>query len=235
MNTKRAMCLCTGRALALGLVAGTALSEGGPTVATVDFENAELGGLPDGFSTALTGGGGPVAWEVQQDAGAPAGAKVLVQTSRDDTRRRFPLCAYDGVSARDVDLSVRIKPISGDVDQAGGLAFRFRDPDNYYVVRANALEDNVVLYKVEAGKRTDLKPIGSGLFAYGKKLPVPGAEWGTLRVVARGDRFAVHWNGEHLFDVEDGTFPSAGRIALWTKADSVTAFDDLRIEVISGS
>ena len=198
----------------------------------LDFEDATVGALPKDFSTALTGGGGPVAWAIQEDATSPAGPKVLVQTSQDDTSKRFPLCVHEPFSARDVDLSVRFKPISGKVDQAAGLVFRYRDSGNYYVVRANALEGNVVLYKVEGGKRSDLKPVDAGLIAYGRKAPVAGQTWGTLRIVARGSRFSVHLNGSHLFDVEDSTFPEAGKIALWTKADSVTAFDGLRIEAL---
>ena len=155
------------------LACGSALAEGSPPVLVVSFEDAAIGGLPSGFSTALTGGGGPVAWEIQEDASSPAGPKVLVQTSRDDTGKRFPLCIYDRFSARNLDLSVRFKPISGKVDQAAGLVFRYRDPGNYYIVRANALEGNVVLYKVEDGKRSDLKPVDAGLLAYGKKAPVP--------------------------------------------------------------
>ena len=142
-----------------------------------------------------------------------------MQTSRDETRRRFPLCVYGSLSARDLDLSVRFKPISGRVDQAAGLVFRYRSPGDYYVVRANALEGNVVLYKVERGERSDLKPVGAGLFDCGKEARVPGREWSTLRVVARGSRFSVHLDGSHLFDAEDATFPDAGGIALWTKAD----------------
>jgi hypothetical protein len=201
----------------------------------VDFESTALGSIPSGFSTPLTGGGGPVAWEVQQDPSSPSGPKVLVQTSQDTTGKRFPLCVYEPVSTRDLDLSVRFKPISGEVDQAGGLAFRYQDPANYYVVRANALESNVVLYKVERGSRSDLKPVDAGLLAYGKKAPVPKQAWSTLRVVARGTRFSVYLNGEHLFDVEDSTFANAGKVALWTKADSVTAFDALSIQSLHGT
>lgn len=224
--------IVTSIAVLLWLSSGAAVGEGGQGMLMLDFEDAPVGTLPKGFSTALTGGGGPVAWAIQDDATSPAGPKVLVQTSQDDTNKRFPLCVYEPFSARDVDLSVRFKPISGKVDQAAGLVFRYRDSGNYYVVRANALEENVVLYKVEDGKRSDLKPVDAGLIAYGKEAPVPGQTWGTLRVVARGSRFSVDLNGRHLFDVEDSTFPEAGKIALWTKADSVTAFDGLRIEAL---
>jgi hypothetical protein len=211
------------------LPAAPAIAEGVPAVTSVDFEASTLGTLPTGFAIALTGGGGAAAWQIQEDGSSPAGPKVLLQTSRDETSQRFPLCVYEPFSARDVDLSVRFKPISGKVDQAAGLVFRYRDPGNYYSVRANALEGNVVLYKVESGKRSDLKPVGAGLFTYGKEAPVPVQAWSTLRVVARGSRFSVHVNGSHLFDVEDATFSDAGKIALWTKADSVTAFDDLTV------
>jgi len=97
-------------------------------------------------------------------------------------------------------------------------------------VRANALEGNVVLYKVQGGRRTDLKPVGAGMLSYGRKAPVPSVRWSTLRVEARGSRFSVYLGGSHLFDVEDSTFVGPGKVALWTKADSVAAFDDLVVE-----
>jgi hypothetical protein len=117
-------------------------------------------------------------------------------------------------------------------DQAPRLAQRLLDQDNYYIVRANALEGNVVLYKVEKGKRTDLDPKGSGAFAYGKKAAVPTATWGTLRVVVRGKLFETYLNGEKLFEVEDATFAGAGKVGVWTKADSVTHFDELTLKVL---
>jgi hypothetical protein len=199
----------------------------------IDFEAFEVGKPPPGFLSALTGGGGPAAWVVQEDRLQQGAGKVLVQTSADSTNYRFPLCIADAFSARDVELSVRFAPISGKVDRAAGLVWRYRDSDNYYVVRANALEGNVVLYKVEGGKRTDLKPKGSGTFAYGKKAKVSSGAWSTLRVVARGPLFEVFLNGEKLFEVEDATFTAAGRVGLWTKADSVTRFDDLEYSVLS--
>jgi hypothetical protein len=193
----------------------------------IDFEAFEVGKPPPGFLSALTGGGGPAAWVVQEDPLQQGAGKVLVQSSADSTSHRFPLCIADAFSARDVELSVRFAPISGKVDRAAGLVWRYRDADNYYVVRANALEGNVVLYKVEGGKRTDLKPTDAGWLAYGVKTDVPSGTWSELRVTARGNRFGVSLNGKHLFDVEDATFSNAGKVGLWTKADSVTAFDGL--------
>ena len=195
-----------------------------------DFEAMQTGQPPDGFSTALTGGGGPPRWSIQEDPTAPSGNKVLVQTTSDDTRTRFPVCIYADFTGKDLELSVAFKPISGRVDQAAGLVWRYRDAENYYVVRANALEDNVVLYKVENGKRSDLKPKGVWLFSYGKQAPVPAQRWSTLRVAVRGPEFSVSLNGEHLFEVEDATFSDPGKVGVWTKADSVTAFDSLTVK-----
>ena len=98
--------------------------------------------------------------------------KFLAQTDPDSTRLRFPVAVLKNVTAADVDLSVRFRPISGRVDQAAGLVWRYQNQDNYYIVRANALEDNVVLYKVEGGRRTDLPVKGKGR-TYGKKSDVP--------------------------------------------------------------
>lgn len=196
----------------------------------LDFDTTEGGALPTDFSTALTGGGGPVRWMVKEDASAPSGGKVLAQTSTDTTDYRFPLCVYEKLMARDIEVAVRFKAVSGSVDQAAGLVVRFQDKDNYYIVRANALENNVVLYKVKNGKRTDLKPIGTGPFAYGKKASVPHGQWNELHLTVTGKRFDVALNGQHLFAVDDETFPQAGKVGLWTKADSVTYFDNLTIE-----
>ncbi len=201
----------------------------------LDFETAEVGKPPPGFVTARTGTGAEGVWVIREDGTAPSGGRVLEQASADPTGSRFPTCVYDELVAQDVSVSVRFKASSGEIDRAAGIVWRYRDPANYYVVRANALEDNVVLYKVENGKRNDLKPVGAWPLAYGKKAEVAEERWNELRVVARGDRFAVHLNGTHLFDVEDRTFAGAGKVGLWTKADSVTRFDDLRITVLEGA
>lgn len=191
----------------------------------VDFSDDTVGQPPKGFEFGHTAkAGAPGKWVIQADGSN----KYLVQTDPDSTRSRFPTAVLSEVSAADIDLSVRFKPVSGRVDQAAGLVWRFRDQDNYYIVRANALEDNVVLYKVENGKRTDLPVKGEGR-TYGKKAEVPAAQWSTLRVVANGPRFEVYFNGTKLYEVEDGTFTQPGKVGVWTKADSVTQFDDLTV------
>ena len=191
----------------------------------VDFNSDAVGQPPKGFSFGHTARvGAPGKWLVQVDGAN----KVLAQTDADATRARFPVAVLSDVTAGDVDLSVRFRPISGRVDQAAGLVWRYRNEDNYYIVRANALEDNVVVYKVENGKRTDLPVKGEGR-TYGKKADVPAGQWSTLRVVATGSRFEVYFNGTKLYEVEDATFGQPGQIGVWTKADSVTQFDDLTV------
>ena len=197
----------------------------------VTFDEQKAGEPPAGFTCALTGNGRAGAWKIVEDATAPTRPNAIGQMDADATSYRFPVCVLDGVSARDVDLSVRFKPVRGKKDQAAGLVWRYRDNDNYYVVRANALEGNVVLYKVEAGKRTDLKPRGAGLFAYGKKANVTAGTWGLLRVITRGNLFEVYLGSDKVLEVEDSTFSGIGKVGLWTKADSVTYFDDLRVHV----
>ncbi|MCA1561639.1 MAG: DUF1080 domain-containing protein [Acidobacteria bacterium] len=192
---------------------------------TLDFRQDAVGRQPKGFEFGHTAGvGRPGTWVVQ----AEGTNKFLVQTDADSTRSRFPVAVLSDVSATDVDLSVRFKPVSGRVDQAAGLVWRYRDQDNYYIVRANALEDNVVLYKVEKGNRTDLPVKGEGR-TYGKKAEVPAGQWSTLRVVANGRVFEIYFNGTKLYEVEDATFSQAGKVGVWTKADSVTQFDDLTV------
>ena len=187
---------------------------------TIDFESSEVGKPPSGFTTDLTGGGGPIAWVVREDPKAPSGKKVLVQESSDDTSYRFPLCIYDGIVAKDVAVSVKFKSISGKVDQAAGLVLRY-NPENYYIARANSLEDNVNVFKTVKGKRTMVQEA---------TVKYAAGEWHTLGFEARGSHLKVTFDGTVVIDVEDTTFGEAGKVGLWTKADSVSAFDDLRIE-----
>src|SRR5262249_8228984 len=126
---------------------------------------------------------------------------------------------------KDGFVQTKFKPVSGKEDQAGGIVFRFQDANNYYIVRANALEDNVVLYKTVDGKRSSLQVKGR-TFGYGVDTKVPTAKWSTLRVEYVGKVFTVSFNGKRLFEVEDETLADAGAVGVWTKADSVTLFDD---------
>jgi hypothetical protein len=198
------------------------------TARTVTFDQDKVGAPPQGFSPALTGQGKPGVWVVMKDAQSPERGNVLAQIDPDPTDYRFPVCVLDGLSAKDLDLSVMFKPVSGRGDEAAGLVWRYQDANNYYIVRANALENNVVLYKVQNGRRTDLPLKGVGR-TYGKKVTVPSGQWSTLRVLATGSLFEVFLDRQQLYQVEDTTFPDAGKVGVWTKADSVTYFDDLSI------
>ena len=142
-------------------------------------------------------------------------------------RGSFPLCIKDTPVLKDGFVEVKFKSISGKIDQGAGGVWRCADNRNYYICRANALEDNVVLYKVDKGKRRSLDIVGRQ-GGYGLKAKVARHAWHSLRVEFAGSRFKVLLNGKHLFDVEDKTFREPGKVGLWTKADSVMLFDDFR-------
>jgi hypothetical protein len=208
--------------ITMALVVGLAIQTG---PRNVDFSTGTVGQPPKGFEfghTARTGA--PGKWLVQSEGPN----KYLAQTDADATSARFPVAVLADFSAVNVDVSVRFRPVSGRVDQAAGLVWRYQNEDNYYIVRANARENNVVLYKVEKGRRTDLPLKGEGR-TYGKKAPVPANQWSTLRVVTKGPLFEVYYNGTKLYEVEDTTFAQSGKVGVWTKADSVTHFDDLTV------
>ena len=189
----------------------------------VRFDGFRLGETPPGWLTSITGKGEPK-WEVVSDETAPSKSQALKQ-SGETPKASFPICLKQGESLKDGWVEVKFKPVSGKIDQAGGVVWRAKDKDNYYVCRANALEDNVVLYKTEGGKRKALDIVGrSG--GYGVDTKVTPGQWHTIRVEFSGPRFKVILDGKELFVVEDSTFTDAGMVGLWTKADSVTLFDD---------
>ena len=185
---------------------------------TWDFQSDKVDEAPAGFSFGKTGKGRPGKWVVRIDSTAPAGDHVLAQVDTDDTDDRFPVAVADAPVLKDLRLEVRCKPVSGKVDQACGLVFRYRDENNYYLTRANALEDNVRLYHVVNGRRRQ--------FA-GWNGKVAGQTWHTLAVEVRGNRFQVQFDGNPVMDAQDDTFQGAGKVGVWTKADSVTHFDAL--------
>jgi len=182
-----------------------------------DFEKDEAGKPPKGFSFARTGQGRPGVWVVKKDDSAHG--NVLAQTDADTTGYRFPVAIYDGFTAKDVDLSVQFKAVSGKGDQGAGLVWRYRDANDYYVTRCNALEDNCTIYRVVNGNRQEFQ---------NKNVKVATNTWHTLRVQATGDHFVVIYDAKPVLDARDGTFKDAGKIGLWTKADSVIYFDDLQ-------
>jgi hypothetical protein len=197
----------------------TDASERSPT-ARYEFENDALNSAPEGFSSELTGDGPPGRWVVVAGDG-PLRGQVLAQTEGDATEARYPMCIAEAVNARDVRASTKFRTVSGEVDQAAGVVVRFRDARTYYMARANALEGNVRFYRIVDGVRKQLASAS---------LRVSGQAWHKLLVEARGSTFRIEYDGSTLFTVEDTTFDFAGRAGVWTKADSVTWFDEVVVE-----
>ena len=186
---------------------------------TYNFDSDAVGAVPAKFHSARTGKG-KSKWVVMADPTAPSKPNVAAQTSTDTAGNRFPLLIADEGSFKDLELSVRFKALSGEADRAGGLVFRLKDANNYYIVRANALEDNYRLYHVVAGNRRQ--------FA-GANFKVTSGEWHELRVECVGNKIICYYDGAKKIEATDDTFKEAGKIGLWTKADSVTYFDDLKV------
>jgi hypothetical protein len=188
----------------------------------IAIDHMTPGSPPSGFTFARTGRGSVGEWTVTADPTAAAG-RAIEQVSTDRTDYRFPLAICESLSAANLKVEIRFKAVAGKVDQAGGIVVRLHDADNYYVARANALEDNVRFYRVVNGRREQLD---------GADMKVTPGEWHTLGLNAAGERFTVSYDGKELFNVKDKTFAEAGGVALWTKADSVTRFDQLKITVL---
>ena len=184
----------------------------------VDFSTLSANLEPD-FTLWRTGEGEAGKWTIVADPTA-ANGQALGQLSNDRTDYRFPMAIYKPYSGKDLELSVRFKAVAGTVDEAGGIVLRLSTPDDYYVARANALEDNVRFYRVVKGRREQLA---------GADLKVSANQWHMLTLRAEGERFTVSFDGNALFSAQDGTFRDAGKVALWTKADSVTYFDTISI------
>lgn len=205
----------------LGAAALVLMAKGSAMAETVNFDNAATGAAPDGWTLTMTGRGQPK-WAIEAEHTAPSKPNVLKQSGQ----ATFPLALKNGTRIQDGFIEVRFKAIAGSEDRAAGLVWRAKDANNYYVVRANALEDNVVLYKTIKGVRSALDIVGRK-GGYGVKVSVPSGQWHTLRCEFAGTRFKVTYDGKPMFEVEDASIRDAGMIGLWTKADSVTVFDDL--------
>jgi len=189
------------------------------------FNNCVVDKIPIGWSQYVTGKKGENPnWKIIEDNGN----KVLAQLSEKNPNYHFNEIVFDGLTAKNIELSVKMKGVKGKMDQGGGFVWRFIDANNYYVVRANPLEDNVVLYKVENGKRTDLPVLGKGR-TYGVDVEPLGDGWNTLKLEVIDNLFTVYLNGKQIFRVKDETFANEGKIGLWTKADAVSYFDDLHL------
>jgi hypothetical protein len=188
------------------LTAGAVMAE------TIDFDTDTAGNVPKGWTAGVTGRGA-YHWSVEDDASAPSKRHVLKQSGRGD----YPWCVMTGTSMADGYVEVKFKALAGKEDQAGGLVWRWKDGDNYYVARANTLENNVSLYYTLDGRRNTIKYVDA---------PVAGNQWHTLRVEFAGKRIRVALDGKVYIEVDDERIAGSGAVGVWTKADSVTLFDD---------
>ena len=197
-------------------VAGLALAAAaaGATAETINFDQDKTGALPAGWIAGVTGRGS-AKWTVEADASAPSAPNVLKQSGSGT----FPWCVREGVAIADGFVEVRFRPVSGAEDQAGGVVWRWKDGDHYYVARANALENNLSLYYTEKGKRITIRYVDT---------PAIGRTWHLLRAEFQGSNIRVLLDGKVYIELQDTHIAGAGAIGVWTKADSVTLFDDFR-------
>src|SRR5215813_7891000 len=179
---------------------------------TVNFDSLPTGSPPPGWTATKTGSGSSK-WTIERDDSAPSKPNVLKQSGQ----ATFPICLKDDSNLKDGFVEVKFKPISGKEDQAGGLIWRAKDANNYYIARANALEDNVTIYHTISGRRTEKKRTTT---------KVASNEWHSLRVDFQANHFTVTFDGKKAIEWDDDTFKDAGKVGVWTKADSVTLFDD---------
>jgi Domain of Unknown Function (DUF1080) len=179
---------------------------------TIDFDKDPAGKGPAGWTATQTGTGAAI-WSVVQDGTAPSKPNVLKQSGV----ATYPVCLRDDSHVKDGFVEVKFKTLSGKEDQAGGVVWRAKDANNYYIARANALEDNVTIYHTINARRTEKKRTN---------MKVTPNEWHSLRVEFQGNHFTVMFDGKKAIDWDDETFKDAGKVGVWTKADSVTLFDD---------
>jgi hypothetical protein len=206
---------------AAALTAGGLLAAAEGKSRTFHFGKDDLGKLPEGWKAAKTGKGEGSVWKVVEDATAPGKTGCALAQAASGPGPLFNLCVAEDAEFKDGSVAVSFKAVEGERDQGGGLVWRYRDANNYYVTRMNPLEDNYRVYKVVAGKRIQL--------GTKERIKVPVGEWHTLEVRTEGDRIACYLDGRKELEVTDDTFPKAGKVGLWTKSDARTYFDDFRV------
>ena len=192
--------------IATGVATGLAMAE------TVNFDDMKAGAAPEGWTATQTGSG-TAKWAIEKDESAPSKPNVLKQSGQ----ATFPVCFKNDTNVKDGFVEVKFKPVAGKEDRGGGVIWRVRDANNYYVSRANALEDNVTIYHTVNGRRIAFKNLNT---------KVASDVWHTLRVDFNGSKFTVTFDGNKVIEATDTTFVNAGKVGLWTKTDSVILFDD---------
>lgn len=184
------------------------------------FRDDEPGKAPAGWTFSETHpGGAPGSWTVVADAAAPTPPNFLNLTTH-NSGSTYNLAIIEGASFKDLDLRVSVRPNTGEEDQGGGVVWRYKDENNYYICRFNPLESNYRVYKVERGRRIQLQSA---------QVSTKAGTWYRVRVVMVGNRMTCFLNDKPMLQVTDDTFAEAGRIGLWTKADASSSFDDLAV------
>ena len=188
-----------------------------------NFDSDNNGKIPNDFSNQLTGKGGLGKWEVIKDDTAPSISNVIAQTSQEYFGYHFSMAINEKEIYDDFKLIVKFKGAKGREDRGGGPVWRYQDNNNYYIARANPLENNYRVYKVVNVNRIQMDSA---------RLKVTSGEWHTIKIITRKDHIQCFYDGQPYLEVEDNTFQKGGKIGLWTKADAVTYFDDLEVRPI---
>lgn len=205
--------------LVMGLLFFSGAASASSDPIRVNFDDAKVGELPEGWKIDATHPGKRLAeWKVTSDASAPTKPNVLTLTKPSDST--FNLCWANGVRFKDGTIEAKVRANTGEEDQGGGLIWRVRDGNNYYIARCNPLERNFRLYYVKDGRRHQLD---------NAKTDVKTGEWFVLKIAQKGDAITAWLNGLELLHAKDRTFSEEGGVGFWTKADAATSFDDLVI------
>jgi hypothetical protein len=185
------------------------------------FKKEDLGKVPGGWTVAKTGTGEGSVWKVVADDSAPSKTGLVLAQTAESPNALFNICVVNDSNYKNLVLSVSFKAIKGNLDQGGGLVWRYNDANNYYIARVNPLEDNFRIYKVQDGKRSQFASAD---------VKVPAGEWHTIKIEHKDDHIECYLDSRLYLDVKDSTFSGAGKIGLWSKADAQSYFDDLKVE-----
>ncbi len=223
MRRRRLAILIMGILLLPLMVCEGAWAESGSGVRAWNFENVPVGKIPLGWRVEETGRGALATWEVVEESDAPSGTHVLALTKvNGGSWGAFNLCWTDQVSFLNGELTVKLRANTGRIDEGGGVIWRAKDRNNYYVARFNPLEDNFRIYYVKNGSRHQIASA---------RVHYPRGQWVTMRIVQQGDRFEGYLNGKKLLEGTSQVFTAPGGVGLWTKADAATSFDDFQVRV----
>jgi hypothetical protein len=208
--------------VALLALAGTVILAAEDKPGGFRLSKADVGKVPAGWKSAQTGKGAGSVWKVVADESAPSKSGYALAQTAESPNAMFNLCVAEDSNFKDGEIMVAFKAVRGKNDQGGGIVWRYRDPNNYYIARMNPLEDNYRVYKVVAGKRMQLETK--------EGLKVPAGEWHTLKIKIDGDHIECFLDGKKELDAKDSTFKEAGKVGLWSKSDAQTHFDEFRVK-----